>query len=105
MNRNLSLVILAAALCTAAWLRPAHTQERAQPAKDTPVECEKLSLAGWDPDEPVPALIYYKKGNRSMPVVIFSRGLGGNKEQYPQRMKEMASKGMFVVTIDAHLHG
>jgi dienelactone hydrolase len=40
-----------------------------------------------------------------MPVVIFSHGLGGNKEQYPDRMKSLASKGLFVVTIDAYLHG
>jgi dienelactone hydrolase len=40
-----------------------------------------------------------------MPVVIFSHGLGGNKEQYPQRMQELAGKGLFVVSIDAHLHG
>src|SRR5207248_4127241 len=72
---------------------------------DSPIERERLSLAGWDPDEPVPALIYYKKGNRAMPVVIFSHGLGGNKEQYAQRMQELASKGLFVVVIDAHLHG
>src|SRR6478672_8920017 len=76
-----------------------------EPARESRIECECLSLAGWDPDEPVPALVYYKKGNKSMPVVIFSHGLGGNKEQYPNRMKELASKGLFVVAIDGHLHG
>jgi dienelactone hydrolase len=79
--------------------------EREKPRGDGSAEIEKLSLTGWDPDEPVPALIYYKKGNKGMPVVIFSHGLGGNKEQYPERMKELAGKGLFVVTIDAHLHG
>lgn len=105
MTKNLSLAIMAAMLCTAAWLGFAHPQEREQPVRDDPIEREKLSLAGWDPDEPVPALIYCKKGNKGMPVVIFSHGLGGNKEQYPNRMKELASKGLFVVAIDAHLHG
>src|SRR5438045_1683797 len=105
MRKQLSLAIMAAALCTAAWLGFAHSQEREQPAKDSLIEREKLYLAGWDPDEPVPALIYYKKGSKAMPVVIFSHGLGGNKEQYPQRMQELAGKGLFVVAIDAHLHG
>lgn len=105
MNRNRSLAIMAAALCTAVWLGFAHSQEREQPPGDSPIEREKLYLAGWDPDEPVPAYLYYKKGNKAMPVVIFSHGLGGNKEQYPQRMKELAGKGLFVVTIDGHLHG
>ena len=105
MSRKLSLAILTAALATAALLGFAYSQEREQPSKDSPIEREKLYLAGWDPDEPVPALIYYKKGNKAMPVVIFSHGLGGNKEQYPPRMQELADKGLFVVTIDGHLHG
>jgi dienelactone hydrolase len=79
--------------------------EREWSTDDGSVEREKLSLAGWDPDEPVPALIYYKKGNKGMPVVIFMHGLGGNKEQYPERMQALARKGLFVVAIDAHLHG
>ncbi|MCA1695593.1 MAG: alpha/beta hydrolase, partial [Actinobacteria bacterium] len=105
MNTNRSLAIMAATFSTLAWMGLAHPQERTRPVKDTPIEREKLSLAGWDPDEPVPALVYYKKGNKGMPVVIFSHGLGGNKEQYPDRMKELAGKGVFVVVIDGHLHG
>jgi uncharacterized protein len=105
MKKNLNVASMAAALCTAALLGLAYSQEREQPPKDSGIVREKLYLAGWDPDEPVPALIYYKKGNTAMPVVIFSHGLGGNKEQYPQRMEELAGKGLFVVAIDAHLHG
>jgi pimeloyl-ACP methyl ester carboxylesterase len=96
---------VAAALSAAAWLGLAFAQERDQTPGDNPIEREKLSLAGWDPDEPVPALVYYKKGNKGMPVVLFVHGLGGNKEQYPERMQELAGKGLFVVSIDAHLHG
>jgi pimeloyl-ACP methyl ester carboxylesterase len=40
-----------------------------------------------------------------MPVLVFMHGLNGNKEQYPERMKALADKGLFVVAIDAHLHG
>jgi dienelactone hydrolase len=40
-----------------------------------------------------------------MPVVIFMHGMRGNKEQYPEHMQDWAEKGMFVVAIDAHLHG
>jgi pimeloyl-ACP methyl ester carboxylesterase len=38
-------------------------------------------------------------------VVIFIHGLGGSKEQYVPRMQELAARGLFVVAIDAHLHG
>jgi dienelactone hydrolase len=93
------------ALGTSLSLVPAHSQEGKQPPKASDIEREKLYLAGWDPDEPVPADVYYKKGNKAMPVVIFMHGLGGNKEQYVQRMQEWAGKGLFVVAIDAHLHG
>jgi dienelactone hydrolase len=69
------------------------------------VEREKLSLAGWDPDEPVPAYAYYQKGKEAMPVVIFMHGMGGSKEQDATRLRNLASRGFFVVAIDAHLHG
>jgi dienelactone hydrolase len=96
---------VAAVLSTAAWLGFAYPQERDQAPREGPVEREKLYLSGWDPDEPVPAQVHYRKGNKGMPVVLFCHGLGGNKEQYPERMRELAGKGLFVVAIDAHLHG
>jgi dienelactone hydrolase len=99
------LVLVATALALATWPGPAYVQEGKQPARENEIEREKLYLPGWDPDEPVPAYVYYKKGNKAMPVVIMMHGLGGSKEQYAQRMQEWASKGLFVVVIDAHLHG
>jgi dienelactone hydrolase len=105
MRWILILGIVTTGLGTAAWSRPAFSQERKQPSKNSKIQREKLYLAGWDPDEPVPAYLYYKKGNKSMPVVIFMHGMGGSKEQYVQRMQQWADKGLFVVTIDAHLHG
>lgn len=84
---------------------PAYSQDNKPPAKASDIEREKLYLAGWDPDEPVPAYLYYKKGAKNMPVVIMMHGMGGSKEQYVQRMQEWAGKGMFVVVIDAFLHG
>src|SRR5262245_61546434 len=93
-------------LTLAALAGPAAVaQEGKQPLKDSPIVREKLYLAGWDPDEPVPAYLYYKKGNQAMPVVIFLHGLGGSKDQYVPHMQEWADKGLFVVAIDAHLHG
>jgi dienelactone hydrolase len=77
----------------------------AQPAGDAAIERDKLSLPGWDPDELVPAYAYYKKGSKAMPVVIFMHGMGGSKEGNAGRMREWADKGLFVVAIDAHLHG
>jgi dienelactone hydrolase len=91
-------------LSAAAWLA-LSLQGRAEPPKDSPITRETLSLAGWDPDEPVPAYAYYKKGNRNMPVVIFMHGMGGSKEQNAGRLRELAGKGLFVVAIDAYLHG
>jgi len=96
---------MSAALGMAAWLVFASSQEVAQPAQGKSVEREKLSLAGWDPDEPVPAYVYCQKGNPPMPAVIFVHGFGGSKEQYVPRMQELAGKGFFVVAIDAYLHG
>jgi dienelactone hydrolase len=105
VRQELSLAVVGAALCAAAWLGLASSPGRGQPARDGPVEREKLYLAGWDPDEPVPAYAYYQKGNKAMPVVIFSHGLGGSKEHDGRRMENLARQGLFVVQIDAHLHG
>ena len=69
------------------------------------IERDKLTLAGWDPDEPVPAYAYHKKATKNMPVVIFLHGMGGSKEQSAARLQELARQGIFVLAIDAHLHG
>jgi dienelactone hydrolase len=94
-------ILAIVAAVAAVWPGPVSAQE----GKDSPIEREKLSLAGWDPDEPVPAYAYYKKGKEPMPVVIFMHGLGGSKEQDAQHLRNLAAKGLFVVAIDAHLHG
>jgi dienelactone hydrolase len=105
MRRLLILGVVTLACGTAGWQSPAAAQEGKEPPGAGDVEREKLYLAGWDPDEPVPAYLYYTKGNKGMPVVIMMHGLGGSKEQYAPRMQEWAGKGLFVVAIDAHLHG
>src|SRR5438067_2936164 len=99
MRWQLFLGIAAAALGMAAWPGFAFSEE---PAK---IEREKLSLAGWDPDEPVPAYIYYQRSKEALPVVIFVHGLGGSKDAESKRVQELAGKGFFVIAIDAHLHG
>jgi dienelactone hydrolase len=96
---TLAMILVATAVSIA------PSQERVEPAGDFPIEPEKLSLPGWDPDEPVPAYAYYKRGNRGMPVVIFMHGLGGNKEQEGQHLRDLAARGFFVLAIDAYLHG
>jgi dienelactone hydrolase len=90
---------MTAALVMVAWPTAAPAQE------PTKIEREKLSLAGWNPDEPVPAYFYYQKGKEAMPAVIFVHGLGGSKDAEAKRVQELAGKGFFVVAIDAHLHG
>src|SRR5436190_1735635 len=75
MRWILILGIVTPALVTAAWLGLAFSQESELPPRDSPIEREKLFLSGWDPDEPVPAYLYYQKGKKSLPVVIFVRGV------------------------------
>lgn len=96
---------LLAVIMAAFELGVARSQEQKHPARDVSIEREKLSLSGWDPDEPVPAYAYYHKGNRAMPVVIFMHGIRGSKEGDEQRLRDLAAKGYFVLAIDAHLHG
>ena len=55
MRWLLILGITTTALATAALVNPAFSQEGKQPLKAGDIEREKLYLAGWDPDEPVPA--------------------------------------------------
>jgi dienelactone hydrolase len=105
MRWALILAGITAALGASTWSSPGFSQERAKPPGDGEVVREKLLLAGWGPDEPVPAYAYYKKGNRAMPVVIFMHGLRGSKEQDAGRLRALAAKGFFVLAIDAHLHG
>src|SRR5215813_4517737 len=105
MRSMLLLGMVTTAFGLAAWPGPAVPRQDKQPPAVKQVEREKLYLSGWDPDEPVPAYLYYQKGNKAMPVVIFVHGLGGSKDQYVQRMQDWADKGFFVVAIDAHLHG
>jgi dienelactone hydrolase len=99
------IVTTALGIAITMWPGLALSQQGKQLPRDSQVERDKVFLAGWDPDEPVPAYLYYRKGNKSMPVVIFMHGMGGSKDQYVERMREWAGKGLFVVAIDAHLHG
>jgi dienelactone hydrolase len=104
-NRSILLVLLLAAIPGLVLLGAADKKPSSREGPKASISREKLSLAGWDPDEPVPAYAYYKKGNRAMPVVIFLHGLGGNKEQDENRLRALAGKGFFVLAIDAYLHG
>jgi dienelactone hydrolase len=96
--------VAVAALGVAGVVSLGYSQEKAQPAPDG-IEREKLYFAGWDPDESVPAYVYYKKGTKGMPVVIFCHGFGGSKDNFGQQMQDLANKGIFVVIVDAHMHG
>jgi dienelactone hydrolase len=98
------LLPLTTAVMLAAYPAYVSSQQEKPPA-DSSIVREKVFLPGWDPDEPVPAYFYHKNGGKALPVVIFMHGLGGSKEGYADRMRGWAAKGLFVVTIDAHLHG
>ena len=57
MKWMLILGIVTTTLGTTALLELACSQEGKQPPRDSDIVREKLYLAGWDPDEPVPAYL------------------------------------------------
>jgi len=66
---------------------------------------DRALLAGWDPDEPVPAFVYRPREGASLPVVVFLHGLGRDKEELADRLPDLAAAGLLVVAVDAFLHG
>jgi len=66
---------------------------------------EHALLAGWDPHEPVPAFIYRPPDGDKLPVILFTHGLGRDKEFYADRLVSLASAGFLVIAIDDFLHG
>ena len=99
------LTFLLATLAVAAALAPPEAQviER----RDLPggLVREKLRLPGFDPDEAVPAVAIHPASGGPFPVAIAIHGFRGAKENLEAWCRDLAARGVFAVTIDAHLHG
>ena len=66
---------------------------------------ERLRLPGFDPDEAVPAIAVHPASGGPFPVAICLHPFRGAKENLESWCRDLAARGIFAVTIDAHLHG
>jgi hypothetical protein len=66
---------------------------------------EKLRLPGFDPDESVPAIAVHPTVGGPFPVAICLHSFRGAKENLEPWCRDLAARGVFAITIDAHLHG
>ena len=66
---------------------------------------EKLSLPGFDPDEGVPAVAIHPVSGGPFPVAICLHSFRGAKENLEPWCRDLAARGIFAITLDAHLHG
>ena len=53
----------------------------------------------------IPAIISYKKNIKHAPMIIFSHGFRGNKEDFPEEMKLYTMNNFFTISIDNKGHG
>ncbi|MCX6902632.1 MAG: hypothetical protein NTW03_03980, partial [Verrucomicrobia bacterium] len=66
---------------------------------------EKLRLPGFDPDESVPAVAVHPAAGGPFPLAICLHSFRGAKENLDSWCRDLAARGIFAITIDAHLHG
>ncbi|MCY2988965.1 MAG: prolyl oligopeptidase family serine peptidase [Planctomycetota bacterium] len=66
---------------------------------------ERLRLPGFDPDEAVPAIAIHPASGGPFPVALCLHCFRGAKENLESWCRDLATRGIFAVTIDAHLHG
>jgi pimeloyl-ACP methyl ester carboxylesterase len=66
---------------------------------------EKLRLPGFDPDEAVPAIAIHPTSGGPFPVAIVLHCFRGAKEDLEPWCRDLAARGVFAITLDAHLHG
>jgi hypothetical protein len=66
---------------------------------------ERLRLPGFDPDEAVPAIAIHAAAGGPFPVALCLHCFRGAKENLEAWCRDLAARGIFAVTIDAHLHG
>jgi pimeloyl-ACP methyl ester carboxylesterase len=99
------LTILIALLRTAAAGSPPEVQILERTKLPGGLVRERLRLPGFDPDEAVPAIAVHPASGGRQPVAICLHCFRGAKEDQEPWCRDLAGRGVFAVTIDAHLHG
>lgn len=66
---------------------------------------ERLRLPGFDPDEAVPAIAIHPASGGPFPIAFCLHWFRGTKENVEVWCRDLAGRGIFALTIDAHLHG
>ena len=66
---------------------------------------ERLRIAGFDPDESVPAIAVHPGSGGPFPVCLVLHCFRGAKEDLEPWCRDLAARGIFAIAIDAHLHG
>jgi len=99
------LTLLAISLFAAAAAAPSEMQVLER--KDLPggLVRERLRLPGFDPDEAVPAIAIHPASGGPFPVCIALHPFRGAKENLEVWCRDLAARGIFAISIDAHLHG
>ncbi len=84
-----------------------HRQMQILERKDLPggLVREQLRLPGFDPDEAVPAVAIHPASGGPFPVAVCLHSFRGAKENLEGWCRDLAARGIFALTIDAHLHG
>jgi hypothetical protein len=66
---------------------------------------ERLQLPGFDVDETVPTIAIHPASRGPFPVCLVLHCYRGANESLEPWCRDLAARGVFVVAIDAHLHG
>ena len=61
---------------------------------------ERLLLPGWDPDEPVPAVMWRKRDGEAKPLMIYIHGFSGDKDGVSAWLKSCADAGLCALSIE-----
>ena len=96
---------LAAAEALVSGASPAEMQVLERSALPGGLVRERLRLPGFEPDEAVPAIAIHPASGGPFPVAICLHWFRGAKENLEPWCRDLAARGMFAVTLDAHLHG
>ncbi len=108
-SRTILVMLLSGGLAPASSSPGAGPYPRAQIVERTELPGgltrERLRLPGFDPDETVPAIAIHPVSGGPFPVAICLHYFRGAKENCEGWCRDLASRGVFAVAPDAHLHG
>lgn len=107
ISRNTTILVASLAVCLHVAAAPPPSEGQVLERRDLPggLVREKLRLPGFDPDEAVPAIALHPSSGGPFPVAIVLHPFRGAKENLETWCRDLATRGVFAITIDAHLHG